>query len=113
MHASCNVPESCPQVLYLVLHGLKRGLAVPGWENVCVPHGAETGFDPYQAYDNIDDESVYGYLHGHILPRGSPGEWVSCLLACTVLCCVQRVYDGAALPCCGERPGELLPRELY
>ncbi len=62
--------------MYLALHALKRGLVAPGLENVCVPHGAETGFDPYQAYANLDGESVYGYLHGHMLPRESPGEWV-------------------------------------
>lgn len=47
-----------------------------GAHRVCVPHGAESGFDPYQAYENIDDDSIYGYLHGKLLARGEEGEWV-------------------------------------
>jgi hypothetical protein len=53
----------------------KLGIAGPQ-HRVCVPHGAESGFDPYQAYKDLTDETMYGYLHGRMLPRGSPGEWV-------------------------------------
>jgi hypothetical protein len=61
------------QILYLVLHGLLRGQSPP---RVCVPHGAESGFDPYQAYDNVTDENYFGYIHGKMLSRDRPGEWV-------------------------------------
>ena len=69
------------QVMYLVLHGVKRMMCRDGLHRVCVPHGAESGFDPYQAYKNLDEDSVLGYIHGKLLARDSPGEWVS-LAAC-------------------------------
>jgi hypothetical protein len=43
----CHEGMNRSQVLYLVLHGLKRGYTLPGQERVCVPHGAESGFDPH------------------------------------------------------------------
>ena len=39
-------------------------------------HGAETGYDPYQGYTKLDDDSVFTYLLGKALPYGSEGEWL-------------------------------------
>jgi hypothetical protein len=44
---------------------------------VCVPHGAEGGFDPFTAYQNLDGDNFYGYLNGAIMPPSTAGEWVS------------------------------------
>ena len=51
---------------------------------VCVPHGAESGFDPHAAHDHIDADNVYEYIHGPMLPRNAPGEWVSGELLCSL-----------------------------
>ena len=64
------------QIMHLVLFGVKRGMVTPGLERVSVPHGAESGFDPYQAYHDLTDDSMLGYIHGKMLPRGAAGEWV-------------------------------------
>ena len=69
--------------MYLVTLTLKR-LAGDDNVKVSVPHGAESGFDPYQAVRDLDDDTVFGYLHGKMLPIDSPGEWVS--EAVCVLC---------------------------
>ncbi len=74
--------------MYLALSGVKRSMCAPGAERVCVPHGAESGYDPYRAYDNLTEETFMGYLHGKILSRDSPGEWVR---VCAMLAvCVRR-----------------------
>jgi hypothetical protein len=74
--AMCHEGMNRAQITTLVLHGVKRSMIGEGNLRVCVPHGAESGFDPYQAYKDLTDETMYGYLHGRMLPRGSPGEWV-------------------------------------
>jgi hypothetical protein len=66
----------CVQVLRLVLHGCLRGARSHTRSGVCLPHGAESGFDPYRAYEDINEETFYQYIHGPIQPRGAPGEWV-------------------------------------
>jgi hypothetical protein len=38
-------------------------------------HGAEGGFDPYQATHDLDDTNFFGYIHGEVLPPSDPGEW--------------------------------------
>ena len=77
----CHEGVNRSQVLYLVLNALRAQLAVTGnvrkrGGGVSVPHGAESGFDPYQAYENLDGDNVYGYIHGKILPRGSRGDYL-------------------------------------
>jgi hypothetical protein len=73
----CHEGMNRAQILYLVLHGLKRSLVPAGSpRRVCVPHGAESGFDPYQAYTDLTEHNVYGYIHGRMLPRGAEGDWV-------------------------------------
>ena len=61
-----------------MLIGLLRGQdAVP---RVCMPHGAESGFDPYQAYAALNDDNCIGYTHGVLLPMKegmAQGDWVS------------------------------------
>lgn len=65
----CHEAQNRAQIMYLVLHGLKRS-HMPA--RVALPHGAESGFDPYQAYHNLDAGNVYGYIHGRILPLEHP-----------------------------------------
>lgn len=80
----CHEGMNRAQILYLVLHGLKRVLVPPDCpRRVCVPHGAESGFDPYQAYANLTEHNVYGYIHGRMLPRGAEGDWV-CVVSLSV-----------------------------
>ena len=71
----CHEGFNRAQIMYLALHGLKRrGGASPA--RVSLPHGAESGFDPYQAYADLDADNVYGYIHGAILPD-APGDYLS------------------------------------
>lgn len=63
------------QVMHLVLHGAKRGLAEP---RVGRPHGAERGFDPFQAFSDLDEANLYGYLLDPMPARGSPSGQVRC-----------------------------------
>lgn len=79
----CHEGMNRSQVLYLNLVALKKILGVDphGVGGVCLPHGAESGFDPYQAYKDLEDDSeddsrVLGYLHGKCLPRGPDGDWL-------------------------------------
>lgn len=70
----CHEGVNRSQVLFLALQAFKKRCGVNF--TIARPHGAESGFDPYQAYKNIDGENVYGYLQGVMLPRGSEGEWL-------------------------------------
>ena len=70
----CHEGVNRSQVLFLALQAFKKRCGVNF--TIARPHGAESGFDPYQAYENIDSDSVYGYLNGVMLPRGSEGEWL-------------------------------------
>lgn len=97
----CHEGMNRSQVMYLVLQTLKRSLssavasaaaaaaaasgagteeAVPEGATpparVCVPHGAETGFDPHQAYADLTEDSMYGFINGVMRPRQSEGEWL-------------------------------------
>ncbi len=66
------------QIAYLVMQVQRKGLPPFSPGGVCVPHGAESGFDPYQGFNVSNEDNMYSYIHGKILPRGSPGEWVRC-----------------------------------
>ncbi len=60
-----------------VLLSVKRQLGCPiGEERVGLPHGAEGGFDPHSAYQDLTDDNYYSYLLGRILPPTAPSEWV-------------------------------------
>lgn len=63
-------------------------LVPPVPQHVCVPHGAESGFDPYQGYRDLTEDNVYTYIHGRLLPRSTPGEWVRSLPHSTSCRCV-------------------------
>jgi hypothetical protein len=71
----CHEGMNRSQILYLALHALKKRCNVEPL-TIGRPHGAESGFDPYQAYADLDGENVFGYINGVMLPRGSPGEWL-------------------------------------
>jgi hypothetical protein len=87
---ACHEGMNRSQVMYLVLQGLKRGYVLPGMERIGLPHGAESGFDPYQAYENVNAENIVGYLHGICRPRGSGGDWVRfAVVPCNLMCCVN------------------------
>jgi hypothetical protein len=70
----CHEGVNRSQIMFLALQAVSKQAGVKPC--ISVPHGAESGFDPYQAYENLDAVSAYGYIHGHILPRGSEGEWL-------------------------------------
>lgn len=75
---ACHEGMNRSQVLYLVLQGLRRVCATNEPVRVAVPHGAESGYDPHAAYDaaTLTEDNMYAYIHGHMLPRGSPGDWL-------------------------------------
>ncbi len=54
--------------IYAGMFGLKEFRIKP-------PHGAESGFDPYQGYANLTPENFTAFLHGSMLPMGAQGEW--------------------------------------
>jgi hypothetical protein len=64
------------QIMYLALHSVKRALDSDGTPRVALPHGAESGFDPHQGFSDLNEYNALEYLHGVMLPRGTPGEWV-------------------------------------
>lgn len=70
----CKDGIGMSQVMYLVCHGMKRGLPT---HRVCVPHGAVEGFDPHTAFaPPLDEGSVFEYMFQAMLPRGAvPVEW--------------------------------------
>ena len=85
----CHEGMNRSQLMYLALHGAKRGHVHPGNARIAVPHGAESGFDPYQAYADLRGDNVFGFLHGVCLPRGQGGDWVrtrSCVRVCVCMC---------------------------
>ena len=43
----CHEGMNRSQILYLVFQARKQGYTLPGLERVCVPHGADSGFDPH------------------------------------------------------------------
>lgn len=59
----CHEGMNRSQILHIVALALKSQV---GKCNVSKPHGAESGFDPYQAYTGLDSENFYGYIHGKI-----------------------------------------------
>jgi hypothetical protein len=72
--------------MYLALHSVKRAMCVDDVHRVGLPHGAESGFDPYQAYSDLTEDSALEYAHGVMRPRGSPGEWVSSVGIAGIVC---------------------------
>jgi len=59
-------------------------IANPGQPPVTVdwPHGAETGLDPHQAFQNITEENHFGYIFSPLLPAGSHEDNVRFMQAC-------------------------------
>lgn len=41
-----------------------------------VPHGSESGYDPYQAFQHLNSRNVFGYLLDAVPPAGTPDAWV-------------------------------------
>ena len=76
--SACHEGMNRSQILYLVMQGLRRVYAANEPVRVAVPHGAESGFDPHTAYDavTLTEDNMYEYIHGRILSRGEPGEWL-------------------------------------
>jgi hypothetical protein len=71
----CHEGVNRSQVMFLALHAVAKASGL----NPCIglPHGAESGFDPYQAYKELHlPDNMYGYIHGPMLLRGSEGEWL-------------------------------------
>jgi hypothetical protein len=72
----------------MVLHNLvEKFLGEASWDQeyaslashtrVMLPHGAENGYDPFQAYKDLTLEKTCGYLCSAAIPRTAPGEFVS------------------------------------
>ncbi len=59
----------------LALLSAMRGLGTTP-PRVGRPHGAEGGYDPYRAYENVSMDNFYEYLNGIMLPPEHEGEWV-------------------------------------
>lgn len=57
----CHEGMNRSQILHLVLLAIKSQV---GKSNVTKPHGAESGFVPYQAYTDLNSGNYYGYIHG-------------------------------------------------
>jgi hypothetical protein len=45
-------------------------------DRVVLPHGAESGYDPYCGRKHLNHDNMYQYVHGIMLSRGAPGEWL-------------------------------------
>ena len=68
----CHEGMNRSQIMYLVMWGLKNN-------NVTLPHGACSGFDPYQGYSDLDEETCYRFIHGKIFPLSEAvrtGDWL-------------------------------------
>ena len=74
----CHEGMNRSQVLYMILQTLKHkmGLNTRKKLRLSVPHGAESGFDPHKAYKDLTEETLYGYIHGVMLPKEESGEWL-------------------------------------
>ena len=59
----CHVGQNRSQVMLALLCGIKQIMG--GKVTVLSAHGAETGFDPHQAYENLNDENFWGYNCGY------------------------------------------------
>ena len=73
----CHEGMNRSQILFLALHAVAKTWGL----SPCIglPHGAESGFDPHRAYgakEELNEDNVYGYIHGVMLPFGSEGEWL-------------------------------------
>lgn len=60
----CHEGMNRSQVMGLVLNSIS--------DRVSKPHGAESGFDPYQSYHDLNNENMYGFIHGHMYPLDHP-----------------------------------------
>jgi hypothetical protein len=71
----CHEGMNRSQILHLVLRGTKNLITTQ--HNVTLPHGAESGFDPYQAFQQgtLNNENYFGYIHGKIVPFATKGDW--------------------------------------
>jgi hypothetical protein len=90
-------------VFSLALCGAKRQLGCPpGALLVGKPHGAEGGYDPHSAYQDITEDDFFHYLFGDILPPEEPGEWVRAAVCGCRVCCLAWAHGdrGAALSLC-------------
>ena len=55
----CHAGQNRSQVMNLVLRDTH-----PEGAMVLAPHGAESGFDPHQAYSDLTHDNFFGYIHG-------------------------------------------------
>lgn len=89
----CHEGMNRSQIMYLVQQSLKSRFddrIEPAVENtdtavnfphrmVTLPHGACSGFDPYQGYSDLNAENCYKYIHGKIpvlSEAASMGDWI-------------------------------------
>lgn len=72
----CHEGMNRSQVMHLVMRCLKSQV---GKNNVSKPHGAEGGFDPYQAYSDLTSENCFGYINSNISPLSESdktNDWI-------------------------------------
>lgn len=76
----CHEGMNRSQLMYLVQHALKSKSGDRVIEpRVTLPHGACSGFDPYQGYSDLDETTWYKYIHGKIHPLSElekSGDWM-------------------------------------
>jgi len=89
----CHEGMNRSQIMYLVQQALKSNLdeidnCTPDTSNtpdtqdtrrVTLPHGACSGFDPYQGYSDLNSENCYRFIHGKIFPLSDAvrtGDWM-------------------------------------
>lgn len=74
--------------------------------SVALPHGAEGGFDPFTAYQDVDWENYFGYLHGG--EANTEDQVGACPALRLLLRSVSHVPHVAVPPtACGWLPGLL------
>ena len=70
----CHEGLNRSQLMFLAMHAVSSACGVSPC--ISLPHGADSGFDPYPLREVYDQENQYEYSHGVILPRGTPGDWL-------------------------------------
>lgn len=68
----CHEGQNRSQVMFIVANYIKEKLNC----TVYRPHGAMGGYDPYQAYDNLTEDNVYGYILSENQHITKPDEWL-------------------------------------
>jgi hypothetical protein len=68
----CHEGQNRSQVMFIVANYIKKIVSC----NVYRPHGAMGGYDPYQAYKDLTEDNVYGYILNEDQHISEPGEWL-------------------------------------